>query len=148
MQKHYVHKECDCECDCQLDQSKVYECLTLSQVSYLNSFKCLKCKKEAFEEIRFLYEPSWLIIEAENQSKMVNIDSLIKEISFSNLKYILLCCICSVNKGHFLGLYYFDNKFYLLDDIGSQGLIEITNTLEITLNSFIFIKKNRLKFND
>jgi hypothetical protein len=103
---------------------------------------CDKCDSKSIEYLEFLNEPNWLICENINQSDIVTIDSLIKEIKIANnSKYKLLCCVCSIKEGHFLGLYYIYNKFYLFDDLLSQnGLVETSNSFLFKPNSFIFVK--------
>ena len=71
-----------------------------------------------------------MICENLNQPDLVSIDSLPKEIFLkTKSNYSLLCSVISLKEGHFVGIYYMNEKYFLLDDLVSTWLVEITNDL-------------------
>ncbi len=77
---------------------------------------CHLCLQVLDKKCNFIEsDPCWLICEIIGTLNL-EYDDLPLKIQLNNRNYKLLCCTFNNNKNHFLGVFHFNDSYYLVDD--------------------------------
>ena len=108
-----------------------------------------QCGKCSVETIVFEDQPLWLIYEL-NENDKSTIESYKNRLDLiidKDNQYKLLCIYQFIDSkkknalNHFNGIFYLNSKFFLIDNLLSEQIIEISKEKEIIASCLIYYKK-------
>ena len=149
LQKFFLVEKCN---KCNIDLSS--KSTNPSSYLYLKKFKnnivlnvlepsfCNICMQELDIKCEFInFEPCWLTCEIDGNLNL-QYDELPLKIQLNNRNYNLLCCTFNNNKNHFLGIFYFNSSYYLVDDTNVKASKVIIEKIKNKINTCFYYLDN------
>jgi hypothetical protein len=109
--------------------------------------KCTSCKNRITCDVKFSEDPQFLFMETNSLLKIKEIPGSV-QVDFK--KYQLLCVILYlIKKRHFVSVFYFNNNYYLVDDLSPKETIILNEAnkkhltyFKINISSALYCKSS------
>ena len=152
LQKYFFIKKSCTSSNENLDDLNEKDLICSFSFEYLNNLQNLKpeCQNQCgscfWKTVKFKQTPLWIITDF-NDTKDTNIKDLPIYLEFDKVTKYRLVCAYSFHKAepneldHFKGIFYLNSFFYLVDDLHTNQIKQITDNYEFRISCLIYFKK-------